>query len=92
MTSSPPPEEEEVIIDQEKLSDEALQIINSESFQMRKAIDENKLRHSLKYAKNMLDTLKNPFISPRTADCFGAFLIICSAISANIPFPAHVFI
>ena len=64
MTSSPPPEEEEVIIDQEKLSDEALQIINSESFQMRKAIDENKLRHSLKYAKNMLDTLKNPFISP----------------------------
>ena len=64
MSTPPPEEEEEIIIDQEKISDEALQIINSESFQMRKAIDENKLRHSLKYAKNMLDTLKNPYISP----------------------------
>ena len=62
MTESPPPEE--VVVDQEKLLDDSILEVNSQSYQMRASIDKNKLRHSLKYAKNMLDTLKNPQLSP----------------------------
>ena len=65
MSTTPPPEEEEpVIIDQEKILDTCVSEVTNQSFQMRASIDKNKLRHSLKYAKNMLDTLKNPYISP----------------------------
>ena len=65
MSATPPPEEEEpVVIDQEKILDTCVQEVSNQGFQMRASIDKNKLRHSLKYAKNMLDTLKNPYISP----------------------------
>ena len=60
--STPPPEE--IVIDQEKLLDDSVQEVTSQGFQMRAAIDKNKLRHCLKYAKAMLDTLKNPLLSP----------------------------
>ena len=57
MSATPPPEEEEpVVIDQEKILDTCVQEVSNQGFQMRASIDKNKLRHSLKYAKNMLDT------------------------------------
>ena len=54
--------EEEV--DQEKILDEALLIVKTQSYQMKVAIENNKLRNSLKYAKAMLDTLKSTTLSP----------------------------
>ena len=51
--STPPPEE--IVIDQEKLLDDSVQEVTSQGFQMRAAIDKNKLRHCIKYAKAMLD-------------------------------------
>ena len=54
--------EEEV--DQEKILDEALLIVKSQGYQMKVAIENNKLRNSLKFAKAMLDTLKSTTLSP----------------------------
>ena len=54
--------EEEV--DQEKILDEALLIVKSQGYQMKQAIENNKLRNSLKFAKAMLDTLKSTTLSP----------------------------
>ena len=45
-------------IDQEKLLDSLLQEVNAQAYQVRTAIDNNKLRHTLKYGKNMLDTIR----------------------------------
>ena len=54
--------EEEV--DQEKILDQALLIVKSQGYQMKVAIENNKLRNSLKFAKAMLDTLKSTTLSP----------------------------
>ena len=54
--------EEEV--DQEKILDEVLLIVKSQGYQMKVAIENNKLRNSLKFAKAMLDTLKSTTLSP----------------------------
>ena len=55
---------EEQEVDQEKVLDEALLVVKSQSYQMKVAIENNKLRNSLKYAKSMLDTLKSTTLSP----------------------------
>ena len=55
---------EEQEVDQEKILDEALLVVKSKSYQMKVAIENNKLRNSLKYAKSMLDTLKSTTLSP----------------------------
>ena len=55
---------EEQEVDQEKLLDEALLVVKTKSYQMKVAIENNKLRNSLKYAKSMLDTLKSTTLSP----------------------------
>ena len=54
----------EVEVDQEKILDEALLIVKSQAYQMKSAIENNKLRNSLKFAKAMLDTLKSTTLSP----------------------------
>ena len=51
-------------IDQEKLLDSLIQEVNAQAYQVRTAIDNNKLRHCLKYGKNMLDTLRSSKLSP----------------------------
>ena len=51
-------------VDQEKILDEALLIVKSQAYQMKVAIENNKLRNSLKFAKAMLDTLKSTTLSP----------------------------
>ena len=56
--------EEEIVVDQEKLLDDCLLEVKSHSYQVKNAIDNNKLRHCLKYSKLMLGTLKNPNLSP----------------------------
>ena len=43
----------EVEVDQEKILDEALLIVKSQAYQMKSAIENNKLRNSLKFAKAM---------------------------------------
>ena len=50
-------------VDQEKILDEALLIVKSQGYQMKVAIENNKLRNSLKFAKAMLDTLKSTTLS-----------------------------
>ncbi len=50
--------------EQEKILDQALLVVKSQGYQMKVAIDNNKLRNSLKFAKAMLDTLKNTQLSP----------------------------
>ena len=55
---------EEHEVDQEKILDEALLIVKSQGYQMKVAIENNKLRNSLKFAKAMLDTLKSTTLSP----------------------------
>ena len=56
--------EEQEVVDQEKILDEALLIVKSQAYQMKVAIENNKLRNSLKFAKAMLDTLKSTTLSP----------------------------
>ena len=56
--------EEQEVVDQEKILDEVLLIVKSQGYQMKVAIDNNKLRNSLKFAKAMLDTLKSTTLSP----------------------------
>ena len=51
-------------VDQEKILDQALLIVKSQAYQMKVAIENNKLRNSLKFAKAMLDTLKSTTLSP----------------------------
>ena len=40
--------------DQERLLEEALNIVKSQAFQMKRCLDKNKLMDGLKYASNML--------------------------------------
>lgn len=61
--------EEKDKIDQEKLLDNYLTIVKSKSYQMKKSIESNKLRNSLKYAKSMLDTLKSENLKPENYYC-----------------------
>ena len=51
-------------VDQEKILDDALLIVKSQGYQMKVAIENNKLRNSLKFAKAMLDTLKSTTLNP----------------------------
>ena len=45
-------------IDQEKLLDSLLQEVNAQAYQVRTAIDNNKLRHTLKYGKRHIKNIK----------------------------------
>ena len=45
--------------DQERLLEEALNIVKAQAFQMKRCLDKNKLMDGLKYASNMLSKLLN---------------------------------
>uniref|UniRef100_A0A8C4QFR8 Vacuolar protein sorting-associated protein 35 n=1 Tax=Eptatretus burgeri TaxID=7764 RepID=A0A8C4QFR8_EPTBU len=52
--------------DQEKLLDEALQVVKVQSFQMKRCLDKNKLMDGLKHASNMLGELRTSMLSPKS--------------------------
>uniref|UniRef100_UPI00358FEED2 vacuolar protein sorting-associated protein 35 n=1 Tax=Myxine glutinosa TaxID=7769 RepID=UPI00358FEED2 len=52
--------------DQEKLLDEALQVVKVQSFQMKRCLDKNKLMDGLKHASNLLGELRTSMLSPKS--------------------------
>ncbi|XP_020900046.2 vacuolar protein sorting-associated protein 35 [Exaiptasia diaphana] len=52
--------------DQEKLLDEAIQVVKSQSFQMKRCLDKGKLMDGLKHASNMLSELRTSLLSPKS--------------------------
>ncbi|XP_058967807.2 vacuolar protein sorting-associated protein 35-like [Pocillopora verrucosa] len=52
--------------DQEKLLDEAIQVVKSQSFQMKRCLDKTKLMDGLKHASNMLSELRTSMLSPKS--------------------------
>lgn len=52
--------------DQEKLLDEAIQVVKSQSFQMKRCMDKGKLMDGLKHASNMLSELRTSMLSPKS--------------------------
>lgn len=48
--------------DQEKLLDEALNIVKMQSFQMKRCLDKSKLMDGLKHASNMLGNFTLPMM------------------------------
>ena len=48
--------------DQEKLLDEALNIVKMQSFQMKRCLDKSKLMDGLKHASNMLGNFTIPLL------------------------------
>ena len=71
-------------IDQEKLLDSLLQEVNAQAYQVRTAIDNNKLRHTLKYGKNMLDTLRTSKLTPSNYYLIQQYLIKCNIYTITL--------
>lgn len=51
--------------EQERLLDNALQIVKTESFQMKRELDKNRLMDGLKHASSMLKELRTSVLSPK---------------------------
>jgi len=51
--------------DQDKLLEEALQVVKSQSFQMKRSLDGSKLMEGLKHASKMLCELRTSVLSPK---------------------------
>uniref|UniRef100_A0A2P2HXC5 Vacuolar protein sorting-associated protein 35 n=1 Tax=Hirondellea gigas TaxID=1518452 RepID=A0A2P2HXC5_9CRUS len=51
--------------EQEKLLDEAMGIVRSQSFQMKRCLDKGRLMDGLKHASNMLGELRTSLLSPK---------------------------
>lgn len=52
--------------EQEKLLEEALQVVKSQSFQMKRCLDKSKIMDALKHASNMLGELRTSLLSPKS--------------------------
>ncbi|XP_074645707.1 vacuolar protein sorting-associated protein 35-like [Tubulanus polymorphus] len=52
--------------EQEKLLDEALNVVKVQSFQMKRCLDKSKLMDGLKHASNMLSELRTSMLSPKS--------------------------
>ncbi|XP_039745557.1 vacuolar protein sorting-associated protein 35 isoform X1 [Pararge aegeria] len=61
MTNQPSPVEE-----QEKLLDDALNIVKVQAFQMKRCLDKSKLMDALKHASTMLGELRTSLLSPKS--------------------------
>lgn len=55
------PEEE-----QEKLMEEAKNVVNAQAFHMKRCLDQGKLMDALKHASNMISELRTSLLSPKT--------------------------
>jgi len=51
--------------DQEKLLEDAKQVVNIQSWHMKRALDNNKLMEALKHASNMICELRTGLLSPK---------------------------
>jgi len=51
--------------EQEKLLDEAMQVVKTQSFQMKRCLDKAKIMDALKHASNMLGELRTSLLSPK---------------------------
>jgi len=52
--------------DQEKLLEEAIHVVKSQAFQMKRSLDTSKLMEGLKHASNMLCELRTSLLSPKS--------------------------
>lgn len=52
--------------EQEKLLEEALHVVKSQSFQMKRCLDKAKIMDALKHASNMLGELRTSLLSPKS--------------------------
>lgn len=52
--------------EQEKLLEEALGVVKTQSFQMKRCLDKSKLMDGLKHASNMLSELRTSLLSPKS--------------------------
>lgn len=52
--------------EQEKLLEEALSVVKTQSFQMKRCLDKSKLMDGLKHASNMLGELRTSLLSPKS--------------------------
>eukprot|EP00039_Didymoeca_costata_P001204 m.50570 g.50570 ORF g.50570 m.50570 type:complete len:795 (-) comp10679_c1_seq1:122-2506(-) len=59
------PEPQKATQDQDKLLEEALQVVKVQSFQMKRSLDGTKLMEGLKHASNMLGELRTSLLSPK---------------------------
>ena len=64
---------EEQEVDQEKILDDALLIVKSQGYQMKVAIENNKLRNSLKFAKQPVTIISE---SADEFSCTSAIVLI----------------
>lgn len=51
--------------EQEKLLEEASQVVKTQAFQMKRCLDQEKLMEALKYCSNMLSELRTGLLSPK---------------------------
>ena len=51
--------------EQERFRDDALAIVKTQAFQMKRCLDSNKLMDGLKHASSMLSELRTSLLSPK---------------------------
>merc|ERR1712012_1461709 len=64
--------------DQERLLEEALNIVKAQAFQMKRCLYKNKLMDGLKYASNMLSELRTSLQSPKSY--YQLYMAICDEL------------
>jgi len=64
--------------DQEKLLDEALNIVKHQAFSMKRCLDKSKLMDGLKHASNMLNELRTSLLSPKSY--YELYMAICDEL------------
>nr|XP_002740147.1 PREDICTED: vacuolar protein sorting-associated protein 35 [Saccoglossus kowalevskii] len=64
--------------EQEKLLDEAMQVVKVQSFQMKRCLDKAKLMDGLKHASNMLSELRTSMLSPKSY--YELYMAICDEL------------
>ncbi|XP_077983360.1 vacuolar protein sorting-associated protein 35-like [Glandiceps talaboti] len=64
--------------EQEKLLDEAMQVVKVQSFQMKRCLDKAKLMDGLKHASNMLSELRTSLLSPKSY--YELYMAICDEL------------
>ncbi|KAL7639004.1 UNVERIFIED_CONTAM: hypothetical protein RMT77_010538 [Armadillidium vulgare] len=64
--------------DQDKLLDEAMGVVRTQSFQMKRCLDKNRLMDGLKHASNMLGELRTSSLTPKMY--YELYMFICDEL------------
>uniref|UniRef100_H2ZLG3 Vacuolar protein sorting-associated protein 35 n=1 Tax=Ciona savignyi TaxID=51511 RepID=H2ZLG3_CIOSA len=64
--------------EQERLLDEALQVVKMESFQMKRELDKNKLMDGLKHASELLKELRTSALTPK--NYYELYMAVCDEL------------